>query len=77
MSARPTSGIIFAVLFLLQGASLVTSSLLSDNPLQSANAASYLVLAVLNLVIGAFFAHSSIKLRAACTVQTPAGADRD
>lgn len=62
MSARPTSGFVFAVLFLLQGVSLVASCLLNDNPVQSANAASFLVLAVLNLIIGVFFAHSSIRL---------------
>ena len=56
MSARPTSGVVFAAVFLLQGGYLALSSA------QEEHAGAFLVLAVLNLVIGALFVNSSIRV---------------
>lgn len=68
MTARSTSGFVFAALFLLQGVSLVVSSMVGA----SAVAVSYLVVGVINLVFAAAFAHSSLRLRSVQMNNAPA-----
>ncbi|WP_349897636.1 hypothetical protein [Parafrigoribacterium soli] len=55
MTARPASGFVFALLFLVQGLSLA---------MFTARPSEFLV-AILNLIVAALFLHSSIRLRAA------------
>jgi hypothetical protein len=59
MTARPTAGFVFTAVFLLQAIYLAVQANTEVSP------GSFYFLAVLNLVIAAFFIYSSIRLRVA------------